>query len=130
MSYFYDGSTFLNRRGRLSSVSDGAGSSSFEYDSTGRIARSLRTTRGKTLTGDYAYNLMGGVAAASYQGVNPTGYTLVYGYDGQGRQVSLSDGGGNTFISSYRFLYDLAGAFEQTQFGPASGRSSILSSTG
>ncbi len=104
-------------------MGDGEGSSTFRYDSMGRLSTLIRTTAGATLTGNYGYNLAGGLQSAAYPGISdgPAGaLTIYFGYDNAGRQTSSWWNNGALYqqmVSSYGFSHGSAGATETTGFG-------------
>ncbi|HSR67645.1 MAG TPA: RHS repeat-associated core domain-containing protein [Acidobacteriota bacterium] len=126
VTYTYDSLSASNGKGRLTSMSDGAGSESYSYDMMGRVTSMTRTTTGapQSLTGNYTYNSAGGVKTAAYPGVsNGAGgvpLTIAYGYDNAGRQVSAeySNGSsGQVMVSDYAFVFSASGATETTTLG-------------
>jgi RHS repeat-associated protein len=74
IGYTYSGGT--NQRGRLTSLSDGAGTTSWAYDTHGRVTERSQTINGKTHAVGYAYNAAGQLASLS----TPSGQTIEYEY--------------------------------------------------
>ena len=95
----YDG-TSANAKGRLSSVgSTGVSSTSYLYDSLGRVTASTQTTSGNTYSFAYQYNLAGAMTSETY----PSGRTITTQYDQANRsyvsQGTLS-GQSKTYVTS------------------------------
>jgi RHS repeat-associated protein len=87
VTYSYDQGA--NGIGRLTSVTDSAGSASYSYDVLGRIANEQRTIAGVTKKLSYTYNLDSSISTATY----PSGATITYTPDAAGRMVSAVDSG-------------------------------------
>jgi len=75
----YDGGT--NGSGRLTSVTDGSGSSQYQYDDRGLVTQAQNTIAGVQLNVAYAYNDAGQLTQITY----PSGAKVIYGYDAAGR---------------------------------------------
>ncbi len=78
-SYTYDGAGSFTR-GRLTSVSDSGGSTTFAYDALGRTIRETKTIDSVAYTVQRTYDLLGRVTSLTY----PTGDVARYTYAGQG----------------------------------------------
>ncbi len=89
VSYSYDSGT--NGIGRLTSLTDQAGSSSYTYDVMGRISGESRTIAGIQKSLAYTYNLDNSVATLKY----PSGAVVTYTPDTAGRSLSAVDSGNN-----------------------------------
>ncbi|HWZ41886.1 MAG TPA: RHS repeat-associated core domain-containing protein [Candidatus Saccharimonadales bacterium] len=85
VGYVYDQGT--NGIGRLTGLTDQAGTASYSYDIMGRMATETRTIAGKTKTVSYDYNLDGSLKALHY----PSGAVVTYTPDSAGRIVSAVD---------------------------------------
>jgi len=85
VTYSYDAGT--NGIGRMTSLTDQAGSGSYTYDLIGRPAGESRTIAGKTKSMSYDYNLDGSLAKLHY----PSGAVITYTPDAAGRDVSVVD---------------------------------------
>src|SRR5207248_4115881 len=85
VSYRYDEGT--NGKGHLTSLTDQAGSATYNYDILGRMASESRTIAGATKTMSYTYNLDGSVATMTY----PSGAVMAYTPDSAGRVVAVVD---------------------------------------
>jgi RHS repeat-associated protein len=87
-TFTYDSGT--NALGRLSAISDPTGTTSYQYDSHGRVTQKQATiitgAGNKTLTTGYTYNAAGQLTQLTY----PSGAALTYGYDGAARVQSLT----------------------------------------
>jgi RHS repeat-associated protein len=89
VSYVYDQGT--NGIGKLSTLTDQAGSGTYNYDVLGRLSSESRTIAGVTKNLSYTYNLDGSVARLTY----PSGATIKYAPDSAGRVLSAVDTGNN-----------------------------------
>ncbi|WP_089725806.1 RHS repeat-associated core domain-containing protein [Candidatus Thiosymbion oneisti] len=86
-SYFYDQGT--NGTGRLTSYDDQSGQTRFVYDARGNRVSETRTIQSWTYSLGYGYDSADRLTSLTY----PSGLTVVYGYDGQGRiQIITADG--------------------------------------
>ena len=63
--------------GRLSLITDGSGSTRFDYDTFGRVALETRTIDGIAYTTAYHYDAFGRSTGLTY----PSGRRIEYGYD-------------------------------------------------
>jgi RHS repeat-associated protein len=103
IGYTYDGGT--NQKGRLTQVSDASGSTSWAYDTDGRVL-SRQQAMGVTKTLGYAYDSFGRLQTLTL----PSGNTITYGYT-DGKITSLTLNGSTTILSAV--LYQ--------PFGPSRG---------
>jgi YD repeat-containing protein len=99
----YDSGT--NQKGRLTQVTDASGSTSWSYDTPGRVL-SRQQSMGVTKTVGYAYDSAGRLQTLTL----PSGNTIGYGYT-DGKITSLTLNGSTTILSNA--LYQ--------PFGPTSG---------
>src|SRR5579859_2990483 len=76
-----------NPKGRMTSVCDGSGATSWAHDSTGRITTEKRTILGVTATVSYAYNLDGSIATVTY----PSGKVITYTVSNAQRPTAAND---------------------------------------
>jgi RHS repeat-associated protein len=88
VTYAYDQGT--NGVGRRTGMTDSPGSSSWGYDSVGRVASQTRVTANVTKTTSYAYNLDSSIQSMTY----PTTRVVNYTYSGAGRALSAIDSTG------------------------------------
>lgn len=91
-TYFYDqgsfnGLTITNGIGRLTGMTDAAGSEAWSYDAQGNVLADLRTTNGVSKQTSYAYNLDGSLASVTY----PSARTVTYATSPAGRAISAID---------------------------------------
>jgi RHS repeat-associated protein len=91
-SYTYDSGT--NQKGRLTQVSDASGSTSWTYDTHGRVL-SRQQSMGITKTLGYAYDSDGQLQTLTL----PSGNTVAYGYT-DGKVTSLTLNGSTTILSN------------------------------
>jgi RHS repeat-associated protein len=94
VSYAYDAGA--NGIGRLSSVTDQAGSVSYNYDVLGRILSEQRTIGGVKKGLSYTYNLDGSLASMTY----PSGAVITYKPDAAGRTFAAVDTGNSINYAS------------------------------
>lgn len=92
ISYSYDSGT--NQKGRLTQVTDASGSTSWSYDTHGRVL-SRQQSMGVTKTAGYAYDSSGRLQTLTL----PSGNAITYGYTG-GRVTSLTLNGSTTILSN------------------------------
>jgi YD repeat-containing protein len=94
VTYTYDSGA--NARGKLTGVTDQAGSASYSYDVLGRLSSETRVNAGVSKSLSYDYNLDGSLKTLHY----PSGRTVTYTPDSAGRIVSAADGNGTQYVSS------------------------------
>jgi YD repeat-containing protein len=85
--------------GRLTSVSDAAGTLSRSYDQLGNLLTDARTTSAAMLTTVYTYDAANRIASITY----PSGTAVTYARDTMGRITSASvqpSGGASTLVAS------------------------------
>ena len=75
--YTYDGTT-NNRTGRLQQVNDASGTTTFYYDSTGRVTKTDKVVDSTTYTTQSAYDGLGRVTSLTY----PNSSTVTHTYNG------------------------------------------------
>jgi len=92
IGYTYDSGT--NQKGRLTQVSDASGSTSWSYDTHGRVL-SRQQSMGVTKTVGYAYDSAGRLQTLTL----PSGNAITYGYT-DGRITSLTLNGSTTILSN------------------------------
>jgi RHS repeat-associated protein len=98
-AYTYDSTASGNKGvGRLTSVSDESGSTSFKYDSFGNIILQVRVIGGKTYNTTYSYDL----ANRATEMIYPSGRYVDYTYSSAGylTTVTTNTGGGSTTLAS------------------------------
>ena len=87
VSYAYDSGT--NAIGKLSSLTDQAGTASYTYDVLGRLATETRVISGVSKSMSYSYNLDGSLKTLT----NPSNAVITYTPDSAGRILSAVDSG-------------------------------------
>jgi RHS repeat-associated protein len=92
ISYTYDSGT--NQKGRLTQVTDASGSTSWSYDTHGRVL-SRQQSMGVTKTLGYAYDSFGRLQTLTL----PSGNAVTYGYT-DGKITSLTLNGSTTILSN------------------------------
>ncbi|MGB6686577.1 MAG: RHS repeat-associated core domain-containing protein [Terracidiphilus sp.] len=99
VAYTYDQSGHGSAIGRLTSVSDAAGTLSRSYDQLGNLLTDARTTSAAGLTTAYTYDPANRIASITY----PSGTAVTYTRDTMGRITTVSaqpSGGTNTTLVS------------------------------
>jgi RHS repeat-associated protein len=94
VSYFYDQASYqnlatANGSGRLTGISDQAGTGAYSFDATGQIVAEQRSIAGQTKSMSYEYNPDGSLSMLHY----PSGAVVAYAADSAGRTVSAIDSG-------------------------------------
>jgi len=102
--YLYDQGP--NGAGRLAGYDDPSGQTRFSYDVRGNILTETRAIQGQTYSLAYAYDSADRLASLTY----PSGLTVSYSYDGQGRLQHIT-ADGLPVLSDIAYL----------PFGPATG---------
>ncbi len=94
VAYTYDQPGFGFSLGRLTTVTDAAGSLNRTYDERGNILSESRGINGATLNTSYTYDAAGRVASVSY----PSGWQILNTRDAMGRitGITAQAAGGNT----------------------------------
>jgi YD repeat-containing protein len=87
VTYAYDSGT--NAKGKLTSLTDQAGTASYTYDILGRLAAETRVISGVSKSMSYSYNLDGSLKTLT----NPSGAVITYTPDSAGRILSAVDSG-------------------------------------
>jgi YD repeat-containing protein len=100
VSYTYDSGA--NAKGKLSSLTDQAGTASYAYDTLGRLTTETRSIAGISKSTGYSYNLDGSVKTLTY----PSGRVVTYTPDSAGRLVSAADGNGTNYVTSASYNPD------------------------
>ena len=110
LSYGYDAGTY--GKGRLTSATDPAGSAGFVHDALGRVTTEDRVTDGVPYQTNYAYDpATGDLSGMTY----PSGLTLDFQYDANGRVSGISSGG-QTLAGNV--LYKPFGPVKSMDLGP------------
>ena len=90
VTHAYDDATAnAYRRGRLSSMTDPAGSTSYSYDRRGLLRQESKTIQGSTYTTSFGYDANGNRTSITY----PSGRVVTYGFDFADRPSTASSGG-------------------------------------
>jgi RHS repeat-associated protein len=100
VSYVYDNDT--NAIGKLTSLTDQAGTASYTYDILGRLAAETRPIAGVSKSTSYTYNLDGSVKTLTY----PSGRIVTYTPGAAGQLVSAVDGNGTNYVTSASYNPD------------------------
>jgi RHS repeat-associated protein len=100
VTYAYDSGT--NAVGHLSSLTDQAGTASYNYDVLGRLLTETRPIAGVSKSTSYSYNLDSSVKTITY----PSGRVVTYTPDSAGRPVSAVDGNGTSYVTSATYNPD------------------------
>jgi RHS repeat-associated protein len=94
VSYVYDSGA--NAKGKLTSMTDQAGTVTYSYDILGRLVTETRILAGVSKSTGYAYNLDGSIKTLTY----PSGRVVTYTPDSAGRLVSAADANGTSYVTS------------------------------
>jgi len=87
VTWTYDGATTFGN-GRLTSMSDGAGTVTYRYDRRGLLLSESRTSGAAILATSFTYDANGNRTAVAY----PSGGVATYTYDHAGRPLSVASG--------------------------------------
>jgi YD repeat-containing protein len=115
VAYTYDQSGHGYGIGRLTSVSDAAGTLSRSYDQFGNLVTDARTSGTVNLTTTYTYDAANRIASITY----PSGAVLSYTHDTIGRITAVSakpSGGSNTPVVS-SVAYEAFGPYSGLTYG-------------
>ncbi len=96
VTYTYD--ERANGIGHLTSLTDQAGSATYNYDTIGRMSSESRAINGVTKNMSYTYNLDGSIATVTYPSATPNGPVgdvITYTSDAAGHTLSVKDIGNN-----------------------------------
>jgi RHS repeat-associated protein len=94
VTYTYDSGA--NAKGKLTSLTDQAGTATFSYDNLGRTTSETRAIAGVSKSISYEYNLGGSLAKLHY----PSGRVVTYTPDSAGRIISAADSNGTQYVTS------------------------------
>ena len=108
VTYTYDSG--INGVGRRTGMSDGSGSTTWEYDARGRLVTESKVIDGETFTTSYTYNSADQTASMTY----PDGETVNYAYTQQGLLNSMAS---STFTYLDSISYDEAGRMTAMSLG-------------
>ena len=98
LAFGYDAGAY--GKGRLTSATDAAGSTTFTHDAPGRVTEEARVTDGISYATGYAYSAAtGDLAGMTY----PTGLALTFQRDAVGR-ISAVTAGGQTIAGNVAYL--------------------------
>lgn len=116
--YVYDGASAGSYgAGRLASVTEPSGSTSYRYDRRGHVREQTRSIHGSSYTLTYRYDGNGNLAAIGY----PSGRLVTYGFDASDRPRTVA-ADGTALVQSVSYLpfgpstrIELANGTAQTQ---------------
>jgi RHS repeat-associated protein len=94
VTYSYDSGA--NAIGKLTSLTDQAGSASYAYDNLGRMISETRVIAGVSKSVSFEYNLDGSLSKLHY----PSGRVVTYTPDSAGRITAAADGNGTQYVTS------------------------------
>ncbi|MEK6372270.1 MAG: RHS repeat-associated core domain-containing protein [Acidobacteriota bacterium] len=86
-------------RGRVGTMTDPTGSTSYKYDRRGLLRSEIRIVNGAPYTTTFGYDADGNRSAITY----PSGRTVTYSFDFAGRPIAASSGS-TVYISSAAYL--------------------------
>ncbi len=96
VTYAYDTGTY--GKGRLSSITDESGSTTYTYDHRGNVTQDSRVVDGTTYTTDYEYTLADNISEITY----PSGRVLTIERDDAGRVERIKEGS-TTLIDNVKY---------------------------
>jgi RHS repeat-associated protein len=102
VTYAYGTTASQYNNGRLLTITDGLGTTTYSYDNLARATQAQHVINGSTYTIGYQYNLAGDVTSLTY----PSNRVVQRSYDAIGRLSSLSSGAttyANTFAYNSSF---------------------------
>jgi RHS repeat-associated protein len=99
--------------GRMTGMTDAAGSESFAYDTMGRLWGDTRTTNSITKNTSYVYNLDGSLATLNY----PSGHSIGYTVGGAGLPLAAADSALTSAAYAASGQYTAWGARNWTTYG-------------
>ncbi len=101
VTYIYDSGP--NAKGKLTGVTDQAGTANYSYDVLGRLSSETRTIAGISKSISYEYNLDGSLKTLHY----PSGAAVTYAPDSAGRILSAIDSGNSiNYVTSATYQAD------------------------
>ena len=98
VSYTYDAG--VDAKGKLTSLTDQAGTGAYTYDNIGRMASETRVISGVSKTMSYEHNLDGSLSKLHY----PSGRVVTYTPDIAGRVIVAADNNGTQYVSSATYF--------------------------
>jgi len=102
-SYGYDSPSSSYGRGRITGMTDPSGSTTYHYDSVGRLAAEEKTVSGIVYSTAYAYDNVGNLTSITH----PSGRVVEYFYNEVNRpQLVQMTRQGNTQLLGTGFVYD------------------------
>ena len=102
-SYSYDSPASSYGRGRLTGMTNPSGSTTYHYDSVGRLSTEARTISGVQYTTGYGYDNVGNLTSITY----PSGRVAEYAYNAVNKpQLVQMTKQGSTQVLGNSFLYD------------------------
>jgi YD repeat-containing protein len=104
VSYEYDNLTTGGSyaRGKLTKITDPSGTTSYVYDSLGRVTTKTQVTTAtanKTFTVGYSYS-SGRQSGITY----PSGRAITYAFDGKGQVTSITVDGSTTILNAATYF--------------------------
>jgi RHS repeat-associated protein len=98
VTYAYGTTASQLNNGRILTLTDGLGTTTYGYDNLGRATQSQYVINGSTYTIGYQYNLAGAVTSLTY----PSSRVIQRTYDAIGRLASISDSS-TTYANSFSY---------------------------
>ncbi|MBI4356227.1 MAG: VCBS repeat-containing protein [Candidatus Omnitrophica bacterium] len=114
-TYTYDNPLKAFSLGKLTEITDGSGSSSFEYDNLGRLLREAKTVDGTTYTIQRAYDLLGRLTTLTYPDSDAATYT--YNVQGGIETIALDSPVTGHLSLVTNVDYNAAGQLTQLAYG-------------
>lgn len=113
--YGYDNPAKPNSKGRLTEITDGNGTSRFEYDKIGRVLVETLTMDGTTYTNRSAYDALGRIAVLTYPNRDAVSYT--YNLQGGIETIALTPAGQSAQTIISNIAYNAAGQLTRIAYG-------------
>ncbi|PYU04374.1 MAG: hypothetical protein DMG33_14430, partial [Acidobacteria bacterium] len=116
VTYTYGTDATQNNKGRMVTVTDGAGSETYSYDLLGRVTQVSKVMNGTTYATTYSYNLAGELTSITY----PSGRVVLQNYDAIGRLCAIGTSGATCTTGTNHasgFAYNPAGEVAGFNYG-------------
>jgi RHS repeat-associated protein len=112
--YNYGTSAAQNNNGRVTTITDGLGSETYNYDQLGRVTQLQKAINGATYNIGYGYNLANELTSLTY----PSGRVVKQSFDGIGRlcEVAPDTTGCGTSTAPYAKTFGYNAALQNTGF--------------
>ncbi len=113
--YTYDNPLKSYSKGRLTEITDGVGTSGFEYDKVGRVLAETLAMDGVTYTNRTTYDALGRVSTLTYPNRDMVGYT--YNLQGGIETITLTPAGQSALTVLSNINYNAGGQLTRIAYG-------------